>query len=542
MRLSGVFLTLLLLLVVSLPYFLAAQAGAGEFVFGGFLLNPIDGNSYLAKMYAGWRGDLRFRLPFTAEPGEGAFLFLFYLFLGKVAGWTGLPNLLVFHLARLVGAVALAFSLQRLLSQALPASGWKGYTLALAMFGSGLGWLAVPFGELTSDLWVAEAFPFLSSYANPHFPLSLAVLSYVFTLPAAAVSPDTTSPLWSWRGLWRWAIPAGLAGLALAVLLPFGAVLALGGLAGLAAWQAVERWQSGGGSSQPGDRGWRLLEPDLAWRLAGLAAGSLPYLLYTLWVVRHDPQLAAWNAQNLTPTPPWWDLLLAFAPAWLLALPGAWGVAQRGQRTARLLLVWALLAGVLLVAPLGLQRRFMLGLDIPLALLAAWGLDQLSQRLDRRVNLLATLALLLALPTNLLIMLAAGHAIQTHDRAIFLTRGESQALTWLAQNTPESSLTLAAPETGLLIPAWTGRRVLYGHPFETVAADSERQAVQDFFKSCMELACDWEFLQQRGVDYIFYGPREQELASSPGLTPTGVLELETVFTAADVTVYQVRLP
>src|SRR4030066_298815 len=69
---TGVFFIL-----ITLPYLWAAQAAGQDFDFGGMLLNPMDGNSYLAKMYQGWQGNWQFRLPFTADPGEGAYFFLY---------------------------------------------------------------------------------------------------------------------------------------------------------------------------------------------------------------------------------------------------------------------------------------------------------------------------------------------------------------------------------------------------------------------------------------------------------------------------------
>jgi len=63
---SGVFLVASLL-----PYLVAARSGGEELVFGGFLLNPIDGNSYLAKMQQGYAGTWRFTLPYTAQKSAG---------------------------------------------------------------------------------------------------------------------------------------------------------------------------------------------------------------------------------------------------------------------------------------------------------------------------------------------------------------------------------------------------------------------------------------------------------------------------------------
>ncbi|MEA3349160.1 MAG: hypothetical protein U9Q82_00910, partial [Chloroflexota bacterium] len=108
-----VIIVIIVLIAVSYPYIYAARAGGGEYVFGGFLLNPLDGNSYLAKMYQGWSGSWRYRLAFSADPGEGAHLFLFYLFLGHLARVLGLPLLLVFHVGRLFGAAIMLSAMWR---------------------------------------------------------------------------------------------------------------------------------------------------------------------------------------------------------------------------------------------------------------------------------------------------------------------------------------------------------------------------------------------------------------------------------------------
>ena len=70
----------LVLILVTLPYIIATQSGGDDFVFNGFLLNPIDGNTYIAKMLQGWEGTWRVKLPFSPDPGSGAFFFLFYLY------------------------------------------------------------------------------------------------------------------------------------------------------------------------------------------------------------------------------------------------------------------------------------------------------------------------------------------------------------------------------------------------------------------------------------------------------------------------------
>ncbi len=507
----AIWIAILVLLLVSLPYGVATLAGQPGHVFGGFLLNPQDGNSYLAKMYQGWRGDLRFTLAFSADPGRGGYLFLFYLFLGHLARWSGLPLILIFHLVRLLGVVLLLGELWRFLSRTVSAERWRIWAFAFASLGLGLGWLVFAFGVLTADFWVAEAYPFLSAYTNPHFALGLALLLWLIVPPEAHCDP--LHPYWlsDWR--------AGGAAFLLSVLSPFGVVVALVVLAGSWLWEVAAGLLSGHGRSvlrmsSLGERLAALGSRNLLLRLLWVLIAGMPLLLYDFWIVRMDPQLAIWDAQNLTPTPPAWDVALALSPALLLALPGAWRVIRGGERGGRMLLVWAFAGAVLIYAPLGLQRRFLMGLYVPLVGLASYGLESLAARFSRRLaRRVAAIALGLALPSTLLILLVGLFGAQTRDPALYLTQSEVQALEWLESNTPADALVLAAPETGLLIPAHTGRRVLYGHPFETVNATSEQAQVVAFFQG--EMQAPATFVEQRQVDYIFYGPRERSLGELP---------------------------
>lgn len=524
-------ISLLVLLLVGLPYLLAARWGDETHVFAGFLFNPLDGNSYLAKMQQGWLGQWRFTLPFSPPGGgEGAYLYLLYLGLGHLARLAGLSLPLTFHLARLVFSLALLLALYRFLRRILGRRALLAF--ALAALGSGLGWMGLLFGAFTSDFWVAEIYPFLSTYANPHFPLGLALMLALLT-PA----PDGSVVEAAGR---RAGLPGGLLYFGLAVVLglvqPFGVVIVCAVLAGTALWQTLAEGRARGS-------GWRsalrqvmiaLLHPRN--RLLWAALGGGMVLLYSLAAILSDPQFSAWNDQNLTPSPPLWDLAISLSPMLLLALAGIFTRWAWSAPAGRMLLVWVALGAAMLILPLGLQRRFLTGLYVPLAALAVGGgiaLPQPSGSRKRGRPLFWALILVFSLVTNVVVLLAGVQGARERDPALYLSGGEARALDWLRQNTDTGALVLASPEMGLFVPSRSGRHVLYGHPFESVNAAQEEAAVRDFYRS-------WDsgerrrFVEQRGVDYVLYGDRERHLGT---LDPQPWLS--EVFQAGEVTLYAV---
>jgi hypothetical protein len=478
-------------------------------------------------MYQGWRGDWQFSLPYTAEPGDGAYLYLYYLFLGHLSRLLSAPLVVIYHLARLAGAVFMLYALYRFCMALMREArlGWLAF--ALAAFGAGLGWLGLPLGIVSADFWVAEAYPFLSAYTNAHFPLTLGILLWIFTPPRLQTGKEENVPF---RQVFIHSWVYALLGLALAVVSPFAVAVAL--VVCLAVIAARRLFRRSGWVSQV-----------FSSRLIWVAAGSLPVLAYDLCAFGSIPQLSAWNAQNITPVLPAWDALLSFSPVLLLAFLAVWRFWRErktldgGAVDAWLVpLAWALTAIILVYLPFNLQRRFIVGLYVPLSVLAVWGLDWLAGGRPRRMGLLAFLLFLLVLPTNLFLLLSARYGLQTHDPLIVLHQDEVKALQWLESNAPPDALVLAAPRTGLFIPAHTGRRVIYGHPYETVQAETEKQAVQDFFSGRWSQAQRSEFLEQRGVDYVFYGPQERvsgNLLQMEELTP--------VFQSGEVTLFGVIL-
>ncbi len=476
-----------ILALMIFPYLIAQTITDPGTIFGGFLLNPIDGNTYLAKMQQGWQGQWVFHLPYSAESNSGASLFLFYLFLGHLARWFSLSPILVFHLARILSACLLLAALkvffEHIFSDRPKVAFWAFF---FAGFGSGLGWLVALAGGFTSDFWVAEAYPFLAMYSNPHFSLGLAILLWFLAQDRRPFRK-------------RNFLISAVAGLLLGIVLPFGVAVAVVVALGV----SIYDWLTTKGSS------WQI-------PLAFLSTGGLA-ILYQYIVVRTDPILAAWDQQNQTPSPAVWDFVVSFSPLLFLSIKGLIQSFRLRSRPVILLSVWLVLGFLLIYLPFNLQRRFILGYMIPIAGLAAFGLADIKLK---HKNWIAVSAVCLTLPTLAIILLGGILAVKNGESTLVIRQTEMNAFTFLAQKSQVNDLVLASPESGLLIPAYTGRRVLYGHPFETVDAQAEKSAVEAFFRN-PTAADEFEWMRREGVKWILWGPRENALGKLPVELPAG---------------------
>jgi hypothetical protein len=191
---------------------------------------------------------------------------------------------------------------------------------------------------------------------------------------------------------------------------------------------------------------------------------------------------------------------------------------------------------VLLYLPFPLQRRFITGFHIPLSLLATLGLVRFVwPRLPIRKRGWVTGGVLGFTTLSNVFLIAVGlTGVAQGSYPLCATRGEAAALDWLAANTSPDDLVLAAPETGLFIPAWAGNRVVYGHPFETIRAQERKAEVAQFFAT-HDMAFQRGLLSRYEARYVVVGPREQSLGGT--INPES-LALVTVFESEAVTLFR----
>jgi hypothetical protein len=229
-------------------------------------------------------------------------------------------------------------------------------------------------------------------------------------------------------------------------------------------------------------------------------------------------------------------VLLTFSP-WIILLIFSWKeiILLRKVPVVRRLIVWLVVGLIFTLIPYDLQRRFMIGLSIPFTALGLLVLPSAAHRLrlSTRKALIACAAVIL--PTPILLMVMTTMAIASHNPLYYYYRGEMEGIVWLSGQGNGRQLVMASGQTGNMIPAASRLRVVYGHPFETIQAESEEQAVTDFFAGTGSMESEIACLDSRQIDWILYGPREKEI----GL-PVILEGKEPTMQFSDMAIYDVR--
>jgi len=284
----------------------------------------------------------------------------------------------------------------------------------------------------------------------------------------------------------------------------------------------------------------RMLLSQSAWpSTVGMALGAAPWLVYDYWVVTSNPVFAVWNAQNLTPSPPVWDYVLGFGLVLIWAVYAIYRGDVFQDRGSRFLVVWLTVNCLLLYAPFNLQRRFSLGLFVPLAALAGIGVARwVGQHTKRTARPLIALSLIMSLPSNGLVIAAGLASAASGSPLVTESVGEARAFGWLGEHAEPGAVVLAAPETGIRLPAYAPVRVVAGHPFETPQAADRSSQLEAMFDGSLTSGMAERLLLDWDVSYVFYGPRERALGS----VPFWISGFTTVFEDVGVTIYAGAAP
>ena len=513
-----------------LPYAgaLAANASSTNWQFMGILANPQDGASYLAKIAQGMRGSWLLHITHTPEPHTGAAIQVFYLMLGHLASLIGVSSLVIFHLARVVATLFMFSALYQFGAAVWTRLRPRRLFFVLVSVGSGLGWLVLLINPSINDIpdvTVPEAYPLYSAYANPHFPLAIGCLALIAALYLTVFRIDHhDDPSLTNGGLGILALTVIVALVLPQALIPFGGTLAV--------YVLIRAFQKR-----------RIPVYELRWVSMFMLPAALLALYYYL-VLSYNPVMAlVWNGQVAAQSAPPLLVLTAYGLLFLVAVPGIvralWHFERDGDQ---LMLLWLIVNFLLVFLPFNQQRRLMIGLIIPITFFTVRAIEDFwVDRIKPRLHTVAlVLLIVLSVPSNVLALSIPLFGLINPEaglnQKLLVQRGYWDAMTWLAGNGKSDDVVLAGPNVSLWIPAWGDKRVVYGHPWETIDAPTKLAEVTAWYRGedCAGLLALYH------VRYVIVGPQERALTDGGSDVcyadlPDAAIQTETF---GDVTLYE----
>jgi hypothetical protein len=483
--------------------------------YSWFAFNVTDNCVYLSWMRQYADGLWVQRNLFTTEPQAGHMVNLFYLVLGKIAGWTGLPLVLVYHLARIGAGLAFLSMVWRLLILLVADMRARKVAFLMVAVSSGLGWLPGLWERGFAgpvDTWQPEAVSFLCIYLFPLFTASLALmLGFLVNLMEAERSGRRVH-----------ALKAGVCGFVLGNVHTYDVIT----LAFVwTCWLAVRT----------------VRERRIPWRaLADAMIAAIPTAISTghmLWVFRTETVFARRVAvPTLSPALPW--VLLGFGLLIPLALVGIQHMRrvacrERGAPDETVWLfpvAWAVANVLVAYVPVSFQRKMLMGAHVPIAMLAGVGLAWLVRKIPGRAGTYALAVCLLILSlTNIRFMLRDRGSLRHGGETVraFMMPGERAALEWVRSNVPRDAVVqplpwIAVSEEGragfvdttvaCFTPGLTGNRVHAGHWGETPDFGGTMGLWSRFLMPGTPDAWRRDLLRQTGVRYLIFSQRRAETA------------------------------
>ena len=361
--LGAIFLT-------SLPYLFGIIRAGNQFSFLG-LYPPgnADTNAYISSIKQVTQGRVFLENLFTSEAQQGSIFHPLWLLLGWAAGLFRMSALLIFHLARVVMGVLFLLFLYFFLGIVFPDSRRRNIAYVLAVFSSGLGIffsmglnLAYPTDALTllapSDQWITESNTFLTLMHSPLFLLSQLMLLVLFWL---FLREGRIRNFFLVGGLFLlFVLMHPYDTVTVAVLLPSFVIMRIlrDPHFSLTALRRAVR------------------------RLVILALCALPPLAMFLVAARTEPAIGGWLKQNITLSPPPQSYIIGYGLLLFFAVPGFLAMRKTRDPAMLFVLTWVVVSSILLYLPFQFNRRMSNGFEIPLAILAAVGIDILWRKLS----------------------------------------------------------------------------------------------------------------------------------------------------------------
>lgn len=455
--------SLILIILSSLPYFYGQLICPSDGVFTGYTKNIDD-----MAVYGSWvkQAQNHFFLHnlFQENPDGGKQINIYFNVLGIFSRLIlrNAPNITL-HIFRILQIPLLVFVFWLFTGLWTDKINIRKISLIVFLFGSGFGYFLK--SGTTIDVWQPEAITFTSVYLNPLFSISLILIIGIYY---ALRKLENTQ-----KG--KYIVFSAL------FLLLLGNIHTYDCVNIYAVWGIYLIYRV---FAEKNFVNWiKKSYKEICVLLIGLATP-----LYNLYLYMNDP-IYKMRADTPIVTHPIYDIILGYGLVFVFALIGIFILCKGIELKKYLpLAIWAVVNLLTIYIPFSQQRKFIMGYEIPLALLGAYGIYMLLKNIQYKKYIFALCVIIMFL-TNLSVMqtdmdLLAKRTTQA-KYCPYLSleeKGMINQIIRLGDNITEGSI-FAPPQLALFIPEYTGKNVYYGHWSETPDFSERAGEYIDFSKT-----------------------------------------------------------
>lgn len=518
-----------LLSTVVLFYGYALTSNDSFFTGTRFLL-PADTLVYYSFLQQAGQGSFVFENLFQAESGA-ALVNPFWIIAGGLQFLLRTPFWVTFILLKLLLIPLCIIFLYAFTAKFFITIAERFFALLILLFGSGFGFLFLPYLSIfplnfsnnypvwPMDLWVPDFVTFLSLYGSPHFTFSLTLLVLIFLFMLVVENSFN----------YTLAVFSGMAALVLFWSHPFHVLSVYCALAGVVIIRSVVKKN--------------IDFPILVHALITMLI-SLPAPLYYAYLMAIDAniEIKAMQNVNLSTSP-----LITAASFGLPLFFGLLGASLLWRKKALnndhyVLFAWIVAVFFLLYAPLNFQRRMISGVHVPISVLATIGILYVYKLIKNNYlwqqfrYILATIFIFFLTSSNLFHVSADIVTYNQQNEPAYISNDEIFAHNFLKSLTNRGVVLNAMPSDYNTIPAFSGMNVYIGHVIETPYSKLRQSESAQFYKENLPQDQEINFLHDRGINLLYYGPKEKNLGT---YSPNEKKYLKKIFENSAVSIYSV---
>jgi len=536
-----IFLIFIIFVLVNLPYLYGyLNAPEDHFYNWGHSISSGDFYVYFSYIQQIKDGNWLLTNNFTSELPQTGTLNLFWLPVGLFARLFNLSPVFAYHFFRLIFIPAFFLVAYLFLSYFFKDKLKRKTSLIFLSCASGIGaYLSEIYNKLYPvvaddiltiykwpiDLWVSETNTFLTLAQSPHFILTWIMLMGFFLFMLLALSNNK----------YFYSLIAGLIGLYWFNWHPyyFPSVFAI--LALYVFFLIIKNYK------------WHYV-----WHFLLSLFLSSPFIIYHYYLIKTDLLIGARAEQNLCLTPPLEFVIVGFGFLLVFALIGLIYIVKTKKiiKNEKLLFiaVWFIVGFKLIYAPVAWQRRLLMGLQIPIVILAVIAFFCIFNYAKKKISwfnkfvdyfkYLIIILLISVFSFSTIFNITRDLYLYYQQNYIFYPHNDyKQATNWLKLNNKDNSVILSSRYNGHAITGLINQRVYLGHGHETVFYEEKKQKVDEFFKDQLTDERVIKLLQENNIKYIFYSFYEHAIGD---FDPEQKDFLQKVYDGPRIAIYQLK--